>query len=83
METGGELTQKAKEILWPISRKYVENYQRRHGILKVLGMREPVELDDVYVNVQILDRDLHRSFESLDGLEKLYRENQGKRKKIL
>ncbi|MHC5720687.1 MAG: NACHT domain-containing protein, partial [Nostoc sp.] len=53
---------------------YDQNYKERHGILKVLGMPEPVELESVYTSVQFLDNDAIRSFESIENLEKLYRQ---------
>ncbi|WP_218081660.1 NACHT domain-containing protein [Anthocerotibacter panamensis] len=58
------------------SRQYVRNYEKRHGILKVLGMREPIALEAVYVAVQFLhDQDVRR-FATLDALEEAYRKNQ-------
>ena len=30
------------------TQKYYEHYQARHGIVKVLGMREPTNLDSIY-----------------------------------
>jgi len=42
-------------VVFNASQKYVENYQKRHCQLKVLGMREPVNLSDVYTGVKLLD----------------------------
>lgn len=65
----------AKRIIAQASEKYVQNYSDRHGILKVLGMREPVALESVYTTVRFLDRaDLQR-FESVESLEAAYRQN--------
>lgn len=58
--------------------QYVENYGERHGILKVLGMREPVALESVYTTVQFLDRSDLRWYESIETLERAYRQ-AGKR----
>ncbi len=53
--------------------KYVENYKARYCLLKVLGMRKPVELESVYTDVRLLnDIDIHQ-FESLQEMEKAYR----------
>lgn len=60
------------------SRKYIINYTKRHGTLKVLGMREPVRLDDVYTAVVLLNESGTRSFSSIEDLEKAYRENPRK-----
>jgi predicted oxidoreductase len=34
--------EQTKQILF-VSQKYEKNYKKRHGILKLLGMRQPVE----------------------------------------
>ncbi|MEM8779038.1 MAG: NACHT domain-containing protein, partial [Cyanobacteria bacterium P01_G01_bin.49] len=66
-------------------------YERRHGKVKVLGMREPLELESIYTAIQILDDAAIRSYESIKELERLYRStnrrsfqvsNQGKRQGI-
>ena len=46
---------KSSHAIFQASRKYIENYQKRHCQLKVLGMREPVELSAVYTGVKLLD----------------------------
>ncbi|OYD99779.1 histidine kinase [Nostoc sp. 'Peltigera membranacea cyanobiont' 232] len=43
-------------------------------MLKVLGMREPVKLESIYTAVQFLGDDAIRSFESIENLEKVYRQ---------
>jgi len=61
-----------KDILNPV-RNYVENYSKRHGILKVLGMPEAVSLSDIYTSVKLLsERDIG-IFESITALEEAYR----------
>jgi hypothetical protein len=71
----GELTQEGWSFFRPIAKKYIENYTKRHGIVKVLGMREPVSLDSIYTNVQFLDDRTIVDFESIEALEKAFREN--------
>jgi predicted NACHT family NTPase len=65
---------KAKQAIDAASRQYAQNYTERHGILKVLGMREPVSLESVYTAVQFLDDRAIRSFESVETLEEVYRQ---------
>ncbi|VEP18231.1 conserved hypothetical protein [Hyella patelloides LEGE 07179] len=71
----GKLTQKAQDILFRISRKYIENYAERHGRLKVLGMSKPVSLDSVYTVVKLLNPGELRTFASVEGLESAFRES--------
>jgi hypothetical protein len=68
----------AKRVITQVSERYVKNYSDRHGILKVLGMREPVRLEAVYTSVQFLDRADLRRFESIESLETAYRQNPGR-----
>jgi predicted NACHT family NTPase len=80
-ETGGvlggllqrDLGKDAKQVLFNASRKYVENYRRRHGQLKVLGMRKPVDLESVYTAVRLLEHEGIKQFASVEDLEKAYR----------
>ena len=44
------LDEQTKQILF-VSQKYEKNYKERHGILKVLGMRQLVEWESVYTAV--------------------------------
>ncbi|GAB1544302.1 hypothetical protein NUACC21_69780 [Scytonema sp. NUACC21] len=57
-----------------VRKKVKPYYEKRYGILKVLGMREPVKLESVYTAVQFLDNEAIRSFESIENLEKFYRQ---------
>ncbi|HHP7245358.1 MAG TPA: NACHT domain-containing protein, partial [Elainellaceae cyanobacterium] len=67
--------------LFNASQKYIENYEKRHGSLKVTCIRvdEPMKLDEIYTAVQLLDRSELGYFESLDTLESLYRESGRRR----
>ncbi len=71
---GKSLDEKTREIIFAASKQYVQNYEERHGILKVLGMREPVKLESIYTAVQFLGDDAIRSFESIENLEEVYRQ---------
>ncbi|MEP0877548.1 hypothetical protein NDA00_17190 [Funiculus sociatus GB2-M2] len=73
---GRRLDEGTKNLIFQASQQYDKNYTKRHGILKVLGMREPVALESVYTGVQFLDeRDICR-FESITNLEEAYRQAQ-------
>ncbi|MEO0648821.1 MAG: NACHT domain-containing protein [Cyanobacteria bacterium J06650_10] len=50
------ISRKSKQAIFQASRKYVENYQKRHCQLKLLGMREPMDLSDIYTGVKLLDQ---------------------------
>ncbi|MEM8720178.1 MAG: NACHT domain-containing protein [Cyanobacteria bacterium P01_G01_bin.39] len=76
VDSTGKLTQAAQDVLFRISKKYVENYTERHGILKVLGMQKPISLDSVYTTVQLLNPEALQTFESIGALESVFRENK-------
>ncbi|MGJ3254007.1 MAG: NACHT domain-containing protein [Elainellaceae cyanobacterium] len=71
----------AEQALFSASKKYIENYEKRHGSLKVtcIRMDEPIKLDEIYTAVQLLDRSELGYFESIDALENLYRESGRRR----
>ncbi|WP_233744053.1 NACHT domain-containing protein [Leptodesmis sichuanensis] len=73
-----EQSEDPQHIIEKASEQYAWNYAKRHGVLKVLGMREPVSLESVYTPVQFLDRDSLSRFDSIEELEKAFRE-QGER----
>ena len=56
--------------------KYDREYRDRHGELKVYctGMREPIQLDDVYVAVQFLDDQSASRYGSPEDIEEAFRE---------
>lgn len=43
-----------QQFLYDVFGKYIQNYNERHGLLKVLGMPEPVQLEDIYTAVQFI-----------------------------
>ena len=63
-----------QDALFKAMGKYTESYTKRHGKLKVLGMKDPVELDEIFTTVQLLGEDEVQQFATIDDLEKLYRE---------
>lgn len=54
--------------------RYETKYLERYGIVKLLGMKKGLALDQVYTGVRILDDVSIRQFESLEALEENYRE---------
>lgn len=76
---GKTLDENTKQLIFKASKQYVQNYEERHGILKVLGMREPVKLESVYTAVQFLNNDAIRSFASIKELEEVYREAKSRK----
>jgi hypothetical protein len=53
-----------------IIEKYVRRYCEYHGELKVacLGMSDPIELENVYINPKVFERSI-KIFESLEDIE--------------
>jgi hypothetical protein len=68
--------EKLEQILARASEQYIQNYSDRHGILKVLGMREPVALESIYTAVQFLDRSGLTRFDSVESLEQEFRQSR-------
>lgn len=73
------LSASVRNLITRPTKQYVEKYINRHGILKVLGMREPINLDDVYTNVRLLNEYTIRDFISTDALETAFRESSQRR----
>lgn len=46
---------RSRQAIFNASGKYIETYQKRNCKLSVLGMREPVDLAEVYTAVKLLD----------------------------
>ncbi|WP_230966987.1 NACHT domain-containing protein [Nostoc commune] len=76
---GKTLDEKTKKLIFAASNEYQKKYEERHGIIKVLGMREHVKLESLYTAVQFLDDDAIQSFESIENLENLYRQANSRR----
>ncbi|MBD2603113.1 NACHT domain-containing protein [Scytonema hofmannii FACHB-248] len=72
------LDEKTKKLIYKASQQYIINYHKRHNKLQILGMQKPVDLDSIYTAVQCFQNYDIRKFESVEGLEELYRQ-AGKR----
>lgn len=75
-KAGGKAIAEVQNLFFNASRKYVQTYRKRHCQLKVLGMREPVDLAQVYTGVKFLDEDDILGFESPQALERQYRQTR-------
>ena len=76
---GKSLDKNTKQLIFNVSKKYEQNYEKRHGTLKVLGMREEVKLESVYTAVQFLNDDAIGDFLSIQDLEKVYRQGNARK----
>ncbi|MFN7852251.1 MAG: NACHT domain-containing protein [Dolichospermum sp.] len=76
---GIDLDQKTKKSIYQASKQYILNYHKRYNRLRVLGMSQFVNLDDIYTEVQCLQPGEIKNFESVTALEENYRQN-GSRK---
>jgi hypothetical protein len=79
MGAGMHLDKAAQQRWYSATGEYLRRYHKRHCQLQVLGMSKPMDLEAVYTAVQLLDPGEIRCFETLEGLEALYRK-AGKRK---
>ena len=73
---GKALDDKTAQLIFNASKQYVQNYTERHGILKVLGMREPRLLESLYTAVRFLEEEEMKGLESVEDLEKAYRQKK-------
>ena len=71
---------KLKGKITNASHKYNENYENRHGQLKVCcaGMRKPISLDEVYVAVQFLDEQTALRYKSPKEIEEAFQKRRGR-----
>ena len=70
---------KVKYLIFHGFKKYIETYNKRHGILKVLGMRQPVSLDEVYTAVKLLSERDCLKFANVVNLEEDFRNSNKER----
>lgn len=72
------IDQPIQGLIFNASRQYIQNYEERHGNLKVVCVRmdAPVRLDEVYTAVQVLERSQVGYFESAATLQDLFRKSE-------
>jgi adenine C2-methylase RlmN of 23S rRNA A2503 and tRNA A37 len=51
-----KLSESIQQLVYDAARKYVESYRQRHGKIKVLGMPEPLNLENIYTAVKSIER---------------------------
>ena len=73
-------TERIRQMIFNASGQYISNYADRHGLIKVLGMMQPVWIEDIYTHVQFLDSDGVRQYSSLENLEVAFRNSYKKTK---
>lgn len=71
-----QISEALRQKIYLASKQYSQNYIERHGILKVLGMREPIPLESVYVAVQCLDTRTNLNYDTIETLEEAHRHAQ-------
>jgi hypothetical protein len=67
-----------QQLLFNIFGKYIQNYNERHGLLKVLGMTEPIKLEEIYTAVQLINSQGIWQFDPTK-LEEVYRQSKERR----
>ena len=70
---------KDKKQAGKAAQKYINKYQSRYGLLKLLGMPQGVALKTVYTPVRVLNELSIRQFETTADLEKNYRDSNQRR----
>jgi len=81
LKEGGDIDvgKAMKEMVFEASKAYAKKYADRHGILKVLWMREHISLESVYTGVKFLDESETNRWVSVAALEQSYRESKNRR----
>lgn len=64
--------EKERDFLGIAARRYATHLKERHSLVRVLGMDRPVNLKDIYVNVNILNKITERQRVSLSALEQFF-----------
>ncbi|MBW4652996.1 MAG: NACHT domain-containing protein [Kaiparowitsia implicata GSE-PSE-MK54-09C] len=66
----------AKQAIYRATGQYIANYRERHGTLKVVCVRmdAPIELEDVYTAVRLLDRAESLQYATMAGQEELFQQ---------
>ena len=72
----GQLVREGKYLFL---REYAQRYWNRHGMIKVLKMSKPMNLESIYINVQCLYYFTRESYIDPENMEKSYRERKQRR----
>ncbi|MDC0831444.1 hypothetical protein POG22_00250 [Geitlerinema sp. CS-897] len=63
---GKSRDRQVKQLAYQASEEYANRYAKRHGNLKVLGLRQPIDLEAVYAGGVWCERYIASSTESCD-----------------
>ncbi len=72
-----DVGQLIREVKYRFLRKYPQRYWDRHGMIKVLKMSKPMDLESIYVNVKCLGNLVRDYYD--ENLENKYRESKQRR----
>ncbi|MFM7790499.1 MAG: NACHT domain-containing protein, partial [Microcystis panniformis] len=72
-----DVGQLIREVKYLFLRKYPQRYWDRHGMIKVLKMSKPMDLESIYVNVKCLGNLVRDYYD--ENLENKYRESKQRR----
>lgn len=72
-----DIGQLIKEKKYLFLREYTQSYWDRHGMIKVLKMSKPMDLESIYVNVKCLGNLVRDYYD--ENLENKYRESKQRR----
>jgi energy-coupling factor transporter ATP-binding protein EcfA2 len=70
--TYGQMSNKALQIYYDATKKYMEIYYKRHGQIKVLGMSKPLGLESIYTSIQSIENRNIWQYQSIEEREKAY-----------
>ena len=74
-DEANNLTEQAKHFFFGISKKYIENYVKRHGTMKVLGMGEAIRLESIYTKVNFRPQTIS-NYGSIADIEQIFRQRE-------
>ena len=72
-----DVGQLIREVKYRFLRKYPQRYWDRHGMIKVLKMSKPMDLESIYINVKCLGNLVRDYYD--ENLENKYRESKQRR----
>lgn len=72
-----DVGQLIREVKYRFLRKYPQRYWDRHGMIKVLKMSKPMDLESIYINVKCLGNLVRDYYD--ENLENKYRESKHRR----
>ena len=66
---------RTEETIYLAAEQYILNYDKQYNKLKILGMQEPVDLESIYMTVQLANRQTIRHFDDYNlSLKEAYRQ---------